>query len=283
VERIEQYDVRFVVIDTFQKFFKIDNLNDYSEVVKKSTPLLDAAADKNVHLHFLHHAGKGDKGDLDSAIGSTAIRGQVQSYLHIKKLPGSERRIFRSDQRHGEGNFPEVAIGFDRNGWLEIKGTREDAEVQEAKPKVREVLETEHGGLTEREIREAVPIRGIIVSKALREMLNGGEVKRSGNGTRGDAFRYLSTPVVKNTPYSSPIYGNGYSGTQIENFPKSLENKGVIQVPENRDTNGTQIFKSQTSGTRIESTKNEPSNGTDADGFDWQTGHQTDDFEDISR
>jgi hypothetical protein len=184
--QVNERGVRFVVIDTFQKFFRIENINDYSEVVNKSAPMLDAAAAKDVHLLFLHHAGKGDRGDLDSAIGSTAIRGQAQSYLHLKLLPGSTRRIFRTDQRHGRGNFPEVAIGFDRQGWLEIKGTREDAEIQDAKPKVRELLETEE--LAEKQIRAAIPLRAMIVSKALGEMFKAGEVERSGEGKKRQAI-----------------------------------------------------------------------------------------------
>jgi Bifunctional DNA primase/polymerase, N-terminal/AAA domain/Primase C terminal 1 (PriCT-1) len=194
--QVEESAVKFIVLDTFQKFFRIDNINDYSEVVNKSAPMLDAAAAKDVHLLFLHHAGKGDRGDLDSAIGSTALRGQVQSYLHLKILPDSNRRIFRSDQRHGQGNFPEVQIGFDRLGWLEIKGSREDAEIQDAKPKVREVLESEDGEMTEKQIRAATTGRGIIVSKAMREMLKAGEVERTGEGKKNRPFRYSLAPTL---------------------------------------------------------------------------------------
>ena len=80
---------------------------------------------------FLHHAKKDAGDDLDSAIGSTAIRGLAYSYLHMKRLPTSERRILRSDQRGGK-NVSEMAIGFDRSaGWLEIQCTMEEAEVEE--------------------------------------------------------------------------------------------------------------------------------------------------------
>ena len=188
--QVEVHRIKFIVLDTFQKFFKIQNINDYSEVVNKSAPMLDAASAKDVHLLFLHHAGKGDRGDLDSAIGSTAIRGQAQSYLHLKLLPGSTRRIFRTDQRHGKGNFPELAIGFDRLGWLEIKSNREDAEIEDAKPKLRELLESEEGELTEKQIRAAIPVKAIVVSKVLRQMHKAGEVERYGEGKKNRPFRY---------------------------------------------------------------------------------------------
>jgi hypothetical protein len=275
--QVEERKIKFIVLDTFQKFFKIQNINDYSEVVNKSAPMLDAAAAKDVHLLFLHHAGKGDRGDLDSAIGSTAIRGQAQSYLHLKLLPESKRRIFRTDQRHGQGNFSEVAIGFDRLGWLEIKGSREDAEIQDAKPKVREVLEAEDGQLTEKDIRAAIPLKAIVVSKALREMFRAGEVERNGEGKKNKPFRYsMATTLLmansvengspanpqdslfkggsrgeNNSCLNSDYMENSISGHESKKETQATEKANEMLVPPVRDTNGTRMDtnqKTETSG-----------------------------------
>lgn len=265
VAQIEKHRVKFIIIDTFQKFFRIQNINDYSEVVNKSAPMLDAAAAKDVHVLFLHHAGKGDRADFDSAVGSTAIRGQVQSYLHLKILPNSTRRIFRTDQRNGQGNFDEVAIGFNHNGWLEIKGSRESAEIQDAKPKIRELLETEDVELTEKQIRAGVPMKSIIVSKALREMFRGDEMERSGEGKKGRPFRYqlassLSVEIDQSRD-SSPggiIRGGTIQGHESENQTQPLKNIGKDSSPVESghewDTNGHESFLSK-SGTRILASK----------------------------
>ena len=258
---VDQHSVRFVVIDTFQKFFKIQNINDYSEVVNKSSPMLDAAGAKHVHVLFLHHAGKGDRSDLDSGIGSTAIRGQVQSFLHLKLLPGSTRRIFRTDQRYGQGNFPEIAIGFDRQGWLEVKGSREDAEIQDAKPKLQELFNSEDSELTEKQIRTAIPVKAIIVSKALREMFKAGEVERSGEGKRGKPFRYqLASSLLSlngHSEDSSPggiIRGGAIVGHESKTHTQPMEKNKKDSSPNlsgpEWDLNGHES-KTDTAGTRI--------------------------------
>jgi hypothetical protein len=99
VERIKEKGVRFVVIDTLQRLFRFQNLNDYSEVTNTLEPLLEAIREQKAHTLMLHHAKKDAGDDLDSAIGSTAIRGLAYAYLHLKRLPNSERRILRSDQQ----------------------------------------------------------------------------------------------------------------------------------------------------------------------------------------
>lgn len=132
---IRQKGVKLVVIDTLQKLLRFKDINDYSEVTNRMEPLLDAARQGNCHIMMLHHAGKYSVDDLDAAIGSTAIRGLCYSYLFLKRLnPKSDRRIISSDQRGGK-RFPETAIGFNRlTQRLEVQGSLEDAEINDAEP-----------------------------------------------------------------------------------------------------------------------------------------------------
>ncbi len=88
MEMIQENHIRFVVIDTLQRLFRFQNINDYSEVTNSLEPLLDEARKSRCHIMFLHHAKKDSPDDLDSAIGSTAIRGLLYSYLHMKRLSG---------------------------------------------------------------------------------------------------------------------------------------------------------------------------------------------------
>jgi len=198
-----------------------------------------------VHLLFLHHAGKGDRGDLDSAIGSTAIRGQAQSYLHLKLLPDSTRRIFRSDQRYGGGNFPEVAIGFDRFGWLEIKGAREDAEIEDAEVQIADFIEAEGGEVTEKAIGGALPIRAMIISKAIRKMHKDGKIDRTGKGKKGSPYHYSMAMTLDSLPEKGVIGGKDQGRGWI-NHTQATETKRENSLPDNmgreREENGREFF-----------------------------------------
>jgi len=233
LECIKTHSIRLVIIDTLQRFCRFKDANDYSQVINMMEPLLDAAREAKIHLLFTHHAKKDSGDDLDSAIGSTAIRGMAYTYLHLKRLPESERRILRSDQRGGK-NIPETAIGFDAfTGTIEAQGSREEAEIEEMKPKIVAALE-EEDELSERQVLAAVAGRAIIVSKCLRELFHLNEVSRSGKGKRGDPFKYsssLSLPLKKEKSSNSP-------GRETENTVQPIENTRQILFPPNREELG---------------------------------------------
>jgi hypothetical protein len=287
MQRVKENAVRFVVVDTLQRLFRFHDLNDYAQVTNTMEPLLDAMRQQGCHVQFLHHAKKEAGDDLDSAIGSTAIRGLAYAYLHLKRLPDSERRVLRSDQRGGK-NFPELAIGFNQDGWLAVQGTRETAEIDETKPKVRGVIEEAEDAMTEKEIRAAVPARGIIVSKTIREMFKVDELTRSGRGKRGDAFRYSLVGGLFDRPEkpsgfasesssSSLLLSSSYSlgsqnghksteslGHESEKQQKTRANAKQIQVPEKRDTDGTRT------DTNLKNRSSKHESDDAADGDDWE-------------
>ena len=49
VQRIKEISVRFVVVDTLQRLFRFQNLNDYSEVTNTLEPMLEAIREQNAH------------------------------------------------------------------------------------------------------------------------------------------------------------------------------------------------------------------------------------------
>ena len=192
-EQVTKHQIRFVVIDTMQRLFRFRDLNDYATVSNDLEPVLDA----NAHIMLLHHAGKAQGDDLDSAIGSTALRGLAYSFLHLKRLPDSTQRIFRTDQRGGK-NFEEIAISDGANGYIEKIGSKEEAEIDHCKPLIREFLveEANPDGPTEKEIRLAVPIRGRILVRAVRRMLASHDLERIGTGKRGNPYRYFLPGIL---------------------------------------------------------------------------------------
>ena len=229
VQSVKKNGVRFVVVDTLQRFFRFQDLNDYSAVTNTMEPLLEAMRQEGCHVQFLHHAKKDAGDDLDSAIGSTAIRGLAYGYIHIKRLPESDRRILRSDQRGGK-NFAEVAIGFNRDGWLELKGTRDDAEIDDAKPKIQEFIESQDRPVREDEIQDAVKLRRLIMSKALREMFKDNQVERTGKGRKRDPFYYsLAGSLLKN---ENSVPDGGFQRGKIgePNLEKERQVQAAIEL-----------------------------------------------------
>jgi hypothetical protein len=271
MQQIREKGIRFAVVDTLQRFFHFQDANAYAEVNNRMEPLLDAARRQKCHILFLHHAKKGEGDDLDSSIGSQAIRGLCYSFIHLKRLPHSDKRVLRSDQRRGE-NFDELAIGFGANGWLEIAGTMEEAEIQIAKPLIIKVLDGSEE-LTESEIRGAIPMRGWIVGRAIRQLDKAGEIEKTGKGKRGSPYRYSTLagssglsvsdalPTrgdARGETVSRPniqVLGNGVPGLESTNGSQHHEISKEVSRPNitgrESDENGQELFGIK-SGTRIQ-------------------------------
>jgi hypothetical protein len=80
-----------------------------------------------------------------------------------------------------------------------------------------------------------VPLRGIIVSKAIKQMFTADGLERTGHGKKGDPFRYsLLAPPVDDSPDLCPkmgIIGGRDAGHESVNSEKNLTNKGGISCP----------------------------------------------------
>ncbi len=189
---IKAHDLKFVVIDTLQRFFRFKNLNDYSEVTNVMEPLLNSVGKLSCHIMFIHHAKKDSQDALDGAVGSTALRGLCYSFLHYRRLIGSDQRILMTDQRAGL-NLAECAVDFDpRSGWLKITGTMEDAEMVDMKHRIKELLSVAEGPTTRQQIQNQLwPCRDyIMISRAVKELYESGQISRRGSGLRGSPFKY---------------------------------------------------------------------------------------------
>ncbi len=197
---IKDHDLGFVVIDTLQRFFRFRNLNDYSEVTNAMEPFLDAISKRHCHVLFVHHAKKDSTDTLDSAVGSTALRGLCYSFIHYRRLVASPQRVLMTDQRAGK-NLAECAIGFDNfTGWLKITGTMEHAELDNMKSRLRELFAVAEGPMTRQQIRnELWPVKDpITLYKALKELYLANEIERRGSGLRGSPFRYVLNYLGRN-------------------------------------------------------------------------------------
>jgi hypothetical protein len=86
-------ETKFVIIDTLQKFLRIENLNDYSEVVGKLSPVKELADNYEVSILMLHHTRKGNGADnwTDDGLGSQGIVGTADNIIKLGRKRGEGR------------------------------------------------------------------------------------------------------------------------------------------------------------------------------------------------
>jgi hypothetical protein len=283
-EIVKRNDIKLVVIDTLQRFFHLEDSNAYAEAVNRMEPVDYLAKEVGFHVVYIHHSGKNH-----SWLGTTAFKAMCPTYMELRRVGDLQQRILTSDQRNGK-NFESMAIGIDRHGWLEIAGTLEDAQINEAIPKIRDLLEVEDGA-TEPDIRKNMTgTRGIITSKAVRVMYKAGTIERTGAGRKGDPFKYHLAAIITDghlikglmeNPQDSLLPGGilkggkGFSSYSIPSREKNdlglagLESKNATQAPEKKQENsspedlglaGTRMgleSSIESSGTRIQDAKKE--------------------------
>ena len=252
VDILNRKDIRLAIVDTMQRFFHLEDNHAYAEAINKMEPLDNFAKDIGFHVMYLHHAGKSG-----GYLGTTAYKAMCPTYMELMRIGDSQQRILTSDQRYGK-HFESIAIGMDKDGWIKVIGTYEDAQINEVIPKIREFVEMDEEGVTELEIRKNIPARGIIVSKAIRAMFRAGTIERTGQGKKGDPFKYH---IVASLPFgdsssSSLSYKSEHLGLagleskkQGQPFGKVKENSS----PEFRDKDGTRKNEDNPSG--LESAK----------------------------
>jgi hypothetical protein len=86
-------ETKFVIIDTMQKLLRIENLNDYAEVVAKMSPVKELADMYGVSILMLHHTRKGGGADnwTDDGLGSQAIVGTADNIIKLGRKRGESR------------------------------------------------------------------------------------------------------------------------------------------------------------------------------------------------
>ena len=212
---------KFAVVDTFQRFFHVEEINSTSQVIAAMEPLDFEIKKLGCHVMYLHHAKKNDDNFLDAGIGSNSLKGMCPQYFHIARMGESQQRILSTDFRSGK-NFERALIKLDpKTGWAYIGGTFEDAMVEDTKPKVIQFLEIEEDA-TEPTIRKNIPARGIFVSMAIRELYKAGTINRHGQGKKGDPFKYYLGAL--NDPSPGGIHKGGIiPGLESKNLQQTFE------------------------------------------------------------
>ncbi len=195
--RVQRYGV--VVFDTLASLWPVFDENDASGVMAALAPL-NAITETGAAVLLIHHPRKGDAGEGQAARGSGALPSFVDVILELRrydgKQPDDRRRTLTAYSRFDE-TPRESVIELTDDGYRMI-GKKADAGRADRQAVVAEVLPPDGPGLTAGEIRESwpedrIPKPGVrTLAEDLRAGADAELWTRSGNGKKGDPYRYVA-------------------------------------------------------------------------------------------
>lgn len=186
--RCQGEPVALVIIDPMFRLVRPRDGNDYAAMTAALDPVLALARDSGACVLATHHGPKGERADVDSPIGSTAIAGSADVLLVLKR--NDRYRTLSTVQRMGE-DLPETVIELDpETRAIRTSGTRQEADVSGMKAAIVGHLVTVSEPVDEPAIDGAVEGRTRTKREALRALVTDAKVSRIGTGKKGDPYRY---------------------------------------------------------------------------------------------
>jgi hypothetical protein len=120
-------EIKLVIIDTWGRFARVSDYNDYGENTNKGAELKRIADDLDVALVVIHHARKSGKNDAgtdfqDSVLGSTGLVGAADSTILLRRGRGNRQAELLATGR--DITEQELVLTFDENcGWT-VEGNK---------------------------------------------------------------------------------------------------------------------------------------------------------------
>ena len=185
---IAEYEPVLVIIDPLSRVLRVPDFNDYGSMARGFEPLIDLARKTSCHVLALHHDSKMDRSGGDALLGSTAIFGAVDCHIQLRKR--DKGRTIATIQRYGE-DLPETVIDLDKTtGQVTAQGDLQSFTLAQARKEIATAIRPSEI-LTEKQIKERIEgfSQGVI-SKALREMVERGELTKDGEGKKNSPFLY---------------------------------------------------------------------------------------------
>lgn len=205
----ERHSYAVVIFDTLSTLWPVTNENDAAETLTALTPL-HRITEAGAAVLLVHHPRKSEGDQGQASRGSGALPGFVDIIIELRRFDPQRRedrrRVLTTYSRFDE-TPGKVVIELTDDGYTTV-GTKAESTRRDRLEVVAELLPDTEPGLTAAEVRDAWPDDGI-PKPGLRslhaDLLYGYEQRRwqrTGEGKKGDAFRFLQ--------------GNTYRGAGIE-------------------------------------------------------------------
>jgi hypothetical protein len=196
---IIQHKPVLAIIDPLLKLARVTNANDYAEVSRVLEPLIELARSSGCHLLCVHHLGKGERIGGDALLGSTALFAAVDTLLLMQRH--DQIRTIATTQRYGE-DLPETVVAFDaEHGRVSQGGPLALVQVETCAWEVLRVIGNQEW--IEPQIKDAIGGNHTIVAKAIRYLVDSGQLQRNGGGRKNDPYRYCLPGGADKAPGST--------------------------------------------------------------------------------
>ncbi len=183
--------------------------NDASQVIRTISPL-HRWTEIGAAVLLSHHPKKGDAAEGQAARGSGALAAFVDVIIEMRRYNAADRkdtrRVLTTYSRY-EQSPPEVVVDFKENHYA-VVGTKGEANQGDRLRVTKAMLPTALPGRTIEELLEAWPSGSSIpkpgdrtLAGDLSEAFDAGQVQRSGEGKKGDPYRFW---VKDSIPASGP-------------------------------------------------------------------------------
>jgi len=220
----EEFRPSLIIIDTLQRFINAEDLNNYAEVTRLMTPLLELST--HAAVLCVHHANKGFRGGVDSVLGSQALSGTVANVFYMKKF--NRYRVFGSDQRIGQ-SLDDITVEYDpqtRN--VTAGSSQQTAEINAVADELIAAMEP-GARYTRSELSELISSRKQTTNAAVRVLVDSCRIVRTGTGKKNAPYVYetsVAGSVVPLTGREPP-----FIHTAIKQNAMNSNEKGSSQVP----------------------------------------------------
>jgi hypothetical protein len=250
-------DIRpvLVIVDPLFRLAHVRDANDYAPVMAALEPFVEIGRTTGALVVAVHHAGKGDRSGGDAILGSTAILGSVDTAILLKR---TERyRTICTIQRYGT-DLEETVLEFDPGSRAASLGKgRHETDESRLAGEIQNVLRGRALPVTEAEVLADVEGKTGPKRKALRRLVRGNVVERTGEGKKGHPFVYRLNPRSF-VPEVSGERGNENQGNAEKPEPFWPDSRS----PETLEAASEGNQESEVGGTTVE-----PLPGTDPDPF----------------
>src|SRR5262249_2445705 len=189
-------EVQLVVVDTLDKFADLDAKRSESDtgVIRETIDPLYPLLDLGVSVVLITHQRKEEGSHGLRVRGGTSLVGSADVIVEVERLPASanltkEARVLKLVSRFTDAP-EEIVVELGENGWRSI-GTVRGAARQARREELLELLDDEPGTLEEILERAGLPAsNGRTVRRGLNALSEEGLAERSGEGKRGDPYRW---------------------------------------------------------------------------------------------